>query len=76
MFYPENLRKISQDLEPSYHDSGMFYWMNVDSFIKQKNLYVKKSGAIILSEIESQDIDTLEDWKLAEMKYQLLFNKK
>jgi|AntAceMinimDraft_17_1070374.scaffolds.fasta_scaffold00443_7 N-acylneuraminate cytidylyltransferase len=76
MFYPENLRKRSQDLKPAYHDSGMFYWMKVDSFIKQKKLYAKKSGAIILSELESQDIDTLEDWKLAEIKYQILFNKK
>lgn len=72
MFYPENFLKRSQDLEPAYHDSGQFYWMKVEEFKKQKRFFARNSGAIILSETEVQDIDSEEDWKLAEWKYQWL----
>ncbi len=69
MFYPENFSKRSQDLEPAYHDSGTFYWMKTEEFNKQKRFYAARSGAIVLPEAEVQDIDSEEDWKLAEMKY-------
>ncbi len=72
MFYPENFSKRSQDLEQAYHDSGQFYWMKVDEFLKQKRFFANNSGAIILSEFETQDIDNEEDWKIAELKYQWL----
>lgn len=72
MFQPENFAMRSQDLEPAYHDSGQFYWMRVEEFLKQKRFFSKNSGSIILNEIEVQDIDSEEDWKLAEIKYQYL----
>lgn len=71
MLQPENFPKRSQDLEPAYHDSGTFYWMKINEFLKQKKFFAEKSGAIILPESEVQDIDNEEDWKLAEMKYKL-----
>ncbi|HNV95222.1 MAG TPA: pseudaminic acid cytidylyltransferase [Bacteroidales bacterium] len=71
MFQPENFAKRSQDLEPAYHDSGQFYWMKVEEFMKQKRFFSKNSGAIILPETEVQDIDSEEDWKLAEWKYKM-----
>ena len=61
----------SQDLSPAYHDSGSFYWVTKEALLKQKTLFCKNGGAIILSEMETQDIDTIEDWKLAELKYRL-----
>jgi N-acylneuraminate cytidylyltransferase len=36
---------------------------------------MKNSGAIIIPENEGQDIDTMEDWRLAELKYKLLNDK-
>ena len=72
MVWPENYSKRSQDLEPFYHDAGQFYWIKVKELIKIKKLYTCNSGAIILSELEVQDIDNEEDWKLAEMKFKLL----
>ncbi|NSW45089.1 MAG: pseudaminic acid cytidylyltransferase [Bacteroidales bacterium] len=74
MFQPENFTKRSQDLEPAYHDSGQFYWMRVSEFMKQKRFFAQNAGAIILPESEVQDIDTEEDWKIAEMKYRILKN--
>ena len=33
---------------------------------------MEKTVPLVLSEMEIQDIDTEEDWKLAELKYRLL----
>lgn len=72
MIWPEYLKTRSQDLAPSFHDSGQFYCVNVEGFIKEKTLFTEKSGIIELSELEVQDIDTLEDWRVAEMKFRLV----
>ncbi|MFZ4454896.1 MAG: pseudaminic acid cytidylyltransferase [Bacteroidales bacterium] len=74
LVYPEYRNSRSQDLEPRYHDSGQFYWMWSDRFRQQQTLFAKNSGAIVLKEWEVQDIDTEEDWKMAEIKYRLLQN--
>ena len=74
MIHPENMTKRSQDLEPSYHDAGLFYWVNVDTFMKEKSLWAKNVTATIVSEIMAHDIDTLEDWDIAEIKYRMLNN--
>lgn len=62
----------SQDLEPFYHDAGQFYFLNTESFQAQGRLVMEKTVPLILSEMEVQDIDTEEDWKIAEVKYRLL----
>ncbi len=64
---PENERARSQDLETMYHDVGMFYFYKDLSNIKKILPYKMKESNI-------QDIDTLEDWKMAEIKYSLLNN--
>lgn len=74
MVWPENLNKRSQDLSPRYHDAGQFYWMNVQSFLKEKKVFTQNTGSIILNEIQVQDIDTESDWKIAELKHSLLFS--
>ncbi len=75
MVWPEYARSRSQDLEPRYHDSGQFYWMRTDRFRRQGTLFAARSGAIVLPETEVQDIDTPEDWAMAELKYRLLREK-
>lgn len=74
MVWNEHMNSRSQDLEPRYHDSGQFYWLKTSSFLKNRRLFTSNSGAIILSELEAQDIDTETDWKLAEIKYKLMLN--
>lgn len=71
MYWSENYNKRSQDLETSYHDAGQFYWMKTNSFLKHNRIFVKKTAAYEISEFEAQDIDTVEDWKIAEIKYKL-----
>jgi len=71
MFWPENFMKRSQDLEEAYQDAGQFSWIKVNE--ESSDIFFgKDSIPIILPRYLVQDIDTLEDWKTAEMKYTLL----
>ncbi len=71
MNWPEHLESRSQDLAKAYHDAGQFYWFNVEEILKEKKLFGKNSGAMVLPSTSVQDIDTEEDWKLAELKAKL-----
>jgi len=74
MIWPENYNARSQDLMPAYHDCGQFYCMRTESFLRQKKLFAEYTIAMIIPESEVQDIDTEEDWKIAEIKYKILNN--
>jgi len=69
MNWPEYMNSRSQDLETAYHDSGQFYFLKVKSFKKTKKLFTEHSLGLEIPVSEVQDIDTPEDWKVAEMKY-------
>ena len=71
-FYPEFEVTRSQDLEKSFHDAGQFYWLKTSTCLKKNKIVTNNSGSIILSELEGQDIDNEVDWKLAELKYEIL----
>lgn len=72
MIWPEHINSRSQDLMPAYHDSGQFYFFRVKRFLETHNLYGDYAIPIELPESEVQDIDTEEDWKIAELKYNIL----
>ena len=72
MWWPENLNKRSQDLEASYHDAGQFYWFNIERILQTESLYTQNSGAIVIDDFHAQDIDTFQDWQMAELKYKYL----
>lgn len=72
MRFPEYASARSQDLEPTYHDAGQFYVCTVESLRRDRSLWGPKTRPIVLPELEVQDLDTLTDWKLAEMKFELL----
>lgn len=74
MNWPENYLSRSQDLEPIYHDCGQFYFMKTSSLLNQKKLFADITVPIEISELEVQDIDNEIDWKLAELKFQILQN--
>lgn len=67
--WPEYDKSRSQDLPKEYHDTGTFYWYKTKEWLAGH----KKIGGIEVDETTIQDIDTETDWKLAEMKYQLLY---
>ena len=72
MFTPEFLTSRSQDLEAAYHDSGQFYFFNIQEVLNQRKLWTSNTGCIVISQLEGQDIDNLDDWKLAELKYHMI----
>lgn len=72
MRYPEHLKSRTQDLEKTYHDAGQFYFMKTAAMENEKTVWCKRTEPLILSELEVQDLDTLTDWQLAEMKYELI----
>ena len=74
-FQPEHALTRSQDLECSYHDSGQFYWMKTSVFEVKKRIVTDNSGALIVPEIETQDIDNYTDWKIAELKYKIMHDE-
>lgn len=70
MFWPEHARTRSQDLETAYHDAGQCYAFRPPFILSNDSLRDGRLGALIVSEMEAQDIDTEEDWRFAEMKYE------
>ena len=62
----------SQDLEEKYFDVGMFYFCKTSAMIAEGTLTPVKTAGYIINEMECQDIDTLADWEMAELKYSTL----
>ncbi len=62
----------SQDLTPLYFDAGQFYFCNIDKMIQTGSMMAGKSFPYVLPELEVQDIDSENDWAMAEMKYKLI----
>ena len=73
MYFPQNLNTRSQDLPTAFHDAGQWYWFEVDVFKREHVLMGSKTGSIILPLSQVQDIDTEEDWTLAELKHEKMF---
>lgn len=65
----------SQDLEPMFHDCGQFVCFKTEVFLKKRTLVTDNTRGIVCPESEVQDIDTFEDWILAELKYKLMREK-
>ena len=65
MQLPEKFTIRSQDLEPYFHDAGQFYWGRPKAWLSSENLF-ESSKPLLLPRWRVQDIDTLEDWTMAE----------
>jgi pseudaminic acid cytidylyltransferase len=76
MNWPEHISTRSQDLAPAYHDVGQFYFFKVSEFLLYPELFTSNTIPMEIPESEVQDIDNEEDWKLAEIKYAYLQQKK
>lgn len=72
MFFPAYFNVRSQDLEEAYHDAGQFYWGKASAWKAEKPLFSDVASPFVLPRYLVQDIDTPEDWKRAEMMYQVL----
>jgi pseudaminic acid cytidylyltransferase len=76
MFQPEHFNTRSQDLEEAYHDAGQFYFGTTQAWLNADPIFTKHSTAVILPRYLVQDIDTLEDFKRAELMFQAMKTQK
>ena len=64
----------SQNLKEEYHyDAGHCYWYNLNEYNKIRNRKKIKTLSIILNNYEVKDINTIEEFRLAERLFK--FNK-
>ena len=71
MVYPEKFQLRSQDLEEAFHDAGQFYWAKSKIWYDKKNIF-QKGKPLVIPRWRVQDIDTEEDWLMAEKLFDLL----
>ena len=76
MFHPEHMNTHSRDLPQAFHDAGQFYWLRSASFLEQNSVYMRESVPLLLDEMQAHDIDTEDDWRIAELKYGYLQQRK
>lgn len=75
MFQPEYLNTRSQDLEEAWHDAGQFYWGRAEAWLQAKPIFSNNSAPVPISRNCVQDIDTPEDWAIAELKFSILSHR-
>lgn len=71
MFTPEHYLTRSQDLETAYQDAGQFCWTKLEQK-SDEIFFAKDSIPVVLPRYLVQDIDTIEDWKRAEIIYEVI----
>ena len=59
----------TQDLEETYFDAGQFYWGKYKTWLEKKSLLSSEILPVILKPQSFQDIDTPEQWVIAENIY-------
>lgn len=70
MFYSEHAMTRSQDLEDAFYDAGQFYWGRVEAFLQDLPIFAPHSIGVRLPRYLVQDIDTPEDWEVAEFMFE------
>lgn len=68
--WPEHAMTRSQDLPQFVQDAGQFYWVEVARFKQHPDTMGDDSLPIVLPRHAVQDIDTLEDWAVAEKLFE------
>ncbi|MBU3540796.1 pseudaminic acid cytidylyltransferase [Polynucleobacter sp. UB-Tiil-W10] len=76
MIFPEHYLTRSQDLPRVFHDAGQFYWGTKNAWLSKAPIFSNKSQFIELPRLRVQDIDTPEDWEIAEKIFTLLSSAK
>lgn len=70
--FPEFAQTRSQDLPEMVHDCGRFYFAKAASFHETGGFITNNTRFLRIPSRLVQDIDTPEDWELAEQKYRAM----
>lgn len=71
MFDETHYETRSQDLETAYQDAGQFYFWTAQAVLDEVPAFSSKATLYILPRRKVVDIDTPEDWELAEVMFQV-----
>ena len=69
IFNFKNQSNSMKEQSKNYYHDGQWFWFRASKFIKSKKIIGKNTKGVLLPKYLSQDINTFEDWKLAEIKY-------
>lgn len=71
MFQPEHYSSRSQDLVKAYHDAGQFYFSKLSAVQNNISPFSNASRMLVLPRYRVVDIDTLEDFELAQRLFRI-----
>ena len=66
--FPDFSLMRSQDMQAFYHDAAQFYFFNLNNYTG-KSFILDRTYPSVIAEKDTHDIDTIEDWEIAEFKY-------
>lgn len=69
LLHPEFADTRTQDLAPAYYDAGQFYWGTADAWSERRPIFGESTTFIALPPERAIDIDTPDDWHLAERQF-------
>jgi len=71
MIFPEHFQTRSQDLPHVMHDAAQFYWGRSSAWLNQKRIFSDQSVPVFIPRTNVQDIDTQDDWLIAEQLFKI-----
>lgn len=72
--FPQYAKVRSQDLEPLYQDAGQFYYYGKGA-ISGASVHPASFVGYEIPQVEVQDIDSMSDWEVAELKYRYMLDR-
>ncbi len=72
LLFPQFQNTRTQDLDPIYSDAGVLYFGFAKTFTSEIPIFSPESVALILDSKMACDIDTMQDWEVAQEKYKHL----
>lgn len=70
--FEEHIGSRSQDLPSVIHDAGQFYWGDAEAYRARLPIFSVHSVPFLLERWRYIDIDTEDDWRRAELIFELL----
>lgn len=67
MFFPNKFNARSQDLPVAIHDAAQFYWGTAAAWLSKQRAFGSETGVVKIPRWRVQDIDTEDDWMMAEL---------
>jgi len=68
--FPDNFKKRSQDLPEAYSLTGVIWWAKAEALRRYRMFHVPHRTGWVIPWQRAIDIDSAEDWEMAEMLYQ------